>query len=96
MYTLEPSVSAAPKIWTGFVKPAWPLFADDTLVKSNAVFGGVVEDQWVGKVASVSSQCHAVFLSQLRLDRDIADRTFCGVVGDHVSRYITSDGVSRF
>ena len=45
LYTLEPSISAAPKILTGFMKPARPLFADDALVKSNAVFGGVAEDQ---------------------------------------------------
>ena len=56
LYTLEPSVSAAPKIWTGFVKPAWALFEEDTLVKSNAVFAGVLEDRRLGAVASVSSE----------------------------------------
>jgi hypothetical protein len=56
LYTIEPSVSAAPKIWTGFVKPAWALFGEDTLAKSNAVFAGVVEDKWLGEVASVSSE----------------------------------------
>ena len=55
LYTLEPSVSAAPKIWTGFVKPAWALFEEDILVKSNAVFTGVVEDRWLGAAANVSS-----------------------------------------
>jgi len=54
LYTIEPSVSAAPKIWTGFVKPAWALFEEDILVKSNAVFSGVVNDKWSGAVASVS------------------------------------------
>ncbi|PMD30049.1 hypothetical protein L207DRAFT_592813 [Hyaloscypha variabilis F] len=56
LYTIQPSVSAAPKIWTGFVKPAWALFEEDILVKSNAVFAGVVDDKWSGVVASVSSE----------------------------------------
>jgi hypothetical protein len=56
LYTIQPSVSAAPKIWTGFVKPAWALFEEDILVKSNAVFAGVVDDKWLGVVASVSSE----------------------------------------
>jgi hypothetical protein len=56
LYTVEPSVSAAPKIWIGFVKPAWALFEENTLVKSNAVFAGVVDDKWLGMVASVSSE----------------------------------------
>jgi len=56
LYTIQPSVSAAPKIWTGFVKPAWALFEEDVLVKSNAVFAGVVDDKWLGVVASVSSE----------------------------------------
>jgi hypothetical protein len=55
LYTIEPSVSATPKIWTGFVKPAWVLFEEDVLVKSNAVFTGVVDDKWLGAAASVSS-----------------------------------------
>jgi len=55
LFTIEPSVSAAPKIWTGFVKPAWALFEEDILVKSNAVFAGVVDDRWLGATASVSS-----------------------------------------
>ena len=54
LYTIEPSVSAAPKIWTGFVKPSWALFEEDILVKSNAVFAGVVDDKWSGAVATVS------------------------------------------
>jgi hypothetical protein len=54
LFTIEPSVCAAPKIWTGFVKPAWALFKEDILVKSNAVFAGVVDDRWLGATASVS------------------------------------------
>ena len=54
VYTIEPSVSAAPKIWTGFVKPAWALFEEHILVKSNAVFSGVVDDKWSSAVATVS------------------------------------------
>lgn len=38
------------------MKPAWALFGEDTLAKSNAVFAGVVEDKWLGEVASVSSE----------------------------------------
>ena len=56
LYTLEPSVAVAPKIWTGFVKPAWVLFEKEILIKSNAVFAGVVNDRWLGMVASVSSK----------------------------------------
>jgi hypothetical protein len=55
LFTIEPSVSATPQIWTGFVKPAWVLFEEDILVKSNAVFAGVVDDRWLSVVASVSS-----------------------------------------
>ena len=36
------------------MKPAWALFKEDILVKSNAVFSGVVDDKWSGAVASVS------------------------------------------
>ena len=56
LFTLEPSVAVAPKIWTGFVKPAWVLFDMEILIKGNAVFAGVVNDRWLGMVASVSSK----------------------------------------
>ncbi len=36
------------------MKPAWALFEEDILVKSNAVFAGVVDDRWLGATASVS------------------------------------------
>ena len=38
------------------MKPAWALFEEDILVKSNAVFAGTVVDKWLGEVASVSSE----------------------------------------
>jgi len=38
------------------VKPAWALFEEDFLVKNNAVLAGVVDDRWLGPVASVSSE----------------------------------------
>jgi len=38
------------------VKPAWALFEEDILVKSNAVFAGVVDDRWLGAVANVRSE----------------------------------------
>lgn len=52
LYTIEPSVATAPTIWKGFVKPAWALFEKDILVKSNAVFAGVINDRWLGEVAT--------------------------------------------
>jgi hypothetical protein len=66
LFIIEPSVSAAPKIWTGFVKPAWALFEEDILVKNNAVFAGVVDDRWLGATASVS----AAFRVLLDLNED--------------------------
>ena len=36
------------------MKPAWALIKEDILVKSNAVFAGVVDDRWLGTTASVS------------------------------------------
>jgi hypothetical protein len=56
LYTLEPSIAIAPEIWTGFVKPAWVLFEKEILIKSNAVFAGVVNDRWLGTVSSISSK----------------------------------------
>ena len=38
------------------MKPAWALIEEDILVKSNAVFAGVVSDRWLGSVACVSSE----------------------------------------
>ena len=38
------------------MKPAWALIEEDILMKSNAVFAGVVDDRWLGPVASVSSE----------------------------------------
>lgn len=51
------------------MKPAWALFEEDILVKGNAVFAGVVDDRWLGAVASVSSEFR-VFLG---LDEGDAD-----------------------
>jgi hypothetical protein len=56
LVTIEPSVSAAPQIWTGFVKPVWALFQEDVLMQSSAVFAGVMDDNYLGTVASVSSK----------------------------------------
>jgi hypothetical protein len=67
MYTLEPSIAARPRIYRGYVKPGFPLFEDETLAESRAVFGGVVDDRYVGTVASVSPLSFAcVKLLQLR------------------------------
>jgi len=45
---------AEPKIFRGYVKPSFPLFAEDLLVVERAVFGGLVNDRDMGSVASVS------------------------------------------
>ncbi|MCJ1244324.1 hypothetical protein MMC30_001522 [Trapelia coarctata] len=56
MYSLEPNVAARPKVWKGYVRPAFPLFEKEELVKGGAVFGGFVsmEDRYGdgGKAAS--------------------------------------------
>lgn len=54
LYDLQPCIAATPQIWHGYVNPTFPLFSTDILVTSNAVFGGIVDDQFNGKVASVS------------------------------------------
>jgi hypothetical protein len=53
MYTLTPSIASEPCISRGYVKPSFPLFDDQMLAESRAVFGGVVDDRYVGTVASV-------------------------------------------
>ncbi|KAJ9639322.1 hypothetical protein H2199_006355 [Coniosporium tulheliwenetii] len=52
LYNLEPCIAAPPQLWQGYVNPTFPLFSTDILVTSNAVFGGIVDDQFNGKVAS--------------------------------------------
>ena len=56
LYSLEPNVAARPKIWKGYVRPAFPLFEKEELVKGGAVFGGFVsmEDRYgdAGKAAT--------------------------------------------
>jgi hypothetical protein len=54
MWEVRPNVKAEPKIWTGYVLPAFPLWKNDTLVERGAVFMGVVEDGDMGLVATVS------------------------------------------
>jgi hypothetical protein len=56
VYTLTPNVAAQPCIWIGYVVSAFPLWRNETLVESNAVFGGVVDDRDMGIVTSVRSQ----------------------------------------
>lgn len=48
--------STDPEIWRDFVQPNFPIFPEDILVESEAVFGGLVERKFLrGQVASVSS-----------------------------------------
>ncbi len=54
LYTLAPCIAATPQFWQGYVMPVFPLFSSDILVTCNAVFTGVVDDRFNGKVASVS------------------------------------------
>ncbi len=54
LYTLAPCIAATPQFWHGYVMPVFPLFTSDILVTSNAVFTGIVDDRFNGRVASVS------------------------------------------
>jgi len=54
LWEARPNVKAEPKIWTGYVLPAFPLWTNETLVEREAVFMGVVDDGDMGPVATVS------------------------------------------
>ena len=49
---VRPSCPSA-SCFTGYVNPGFPLIDSDLLVRSKAVFGGVVEDAYVGSVTTV-------------------------------------------
>lgn len=55
-YILQPSVGSTPDCFTDHVtNPAFPLVTNDFLRNLNAVFGGVVQDSFVGWAQSVSN-----------------------------------------
>lgn len=54
-WTLHPAITSPPNLWQGYVSPAFPLIPRDFLVTNGAVFGGIVDDSYVGKVATVCS-----------------------------------------
>ena len=53
-WLLDPAITSPPSLFQGYVTPAFPLIARDLLVTSGAVFGGVVNDPYVGEVSTVS------------------------------------------
>jgi hypothetical protein len=52
-WILDPAITSPPSLWQGYVVPAFPLIPRDLLVTSGAVFGGIVDDPYVGQVATV-------------------------------------------
>ena len=54
-WILDPAITSPPNIWQGYVSPAFPLIPRDFLVTNGAVFGGIVDDSYVGEVATVCS-----------------------------------------
>jgi hypothetical protein len=52
---LHPAITSPPNLWQGYVSPAFPLIPRDFLVTNGAVFGGIVDDSYVGEVATVCS-----------------------------------------
>lgn len=57
LWLLEGSFGSAPSCFNAYVSlPGFPLLTGDLLASSNASFGGVVDDPWVGRAESVSSE----------------------------------------
>ena len=54
-WILDPAITSPPNLWQGYVTPAFPLIPRSFLVKNGAVFGGIVDDPYVGEVATVRS-----------------------------------------
>jgi hypothetical protein len=54
-WILDPAITSPPNLWQGYVTPAFPLIPRDFLVTQGAVFGGIVDDPYVGEVATVCS-----------------------------------------
>jgi hypothetical protein len=52
-WILSPAVASPAQCFQGYVNPAFPLISAELLIASGAVFGGVVEDPFVGSVATV-------------------------------------------
>ena len=52
-WILSPAITSPANCFRGAVNPGFPLLADDFLVTNDAVFAGVVNDAYVGKVVAV-------------------------------------------
>jgi hypothetical protein len=52
-WILNPAITSRPDLWQGYVSPAFPLIPRDFLVTNGAVFGGLVDDPYVGEVSTV-------------------------------------------
>ena len=57
VYTFTPNVATKPALFSDYVVPGFPLWEADTLVKSSAVYGGLVDDRDMGTVTSVRICC---------------------------------------
>jgi hypothetical protein len=55
-YLIGPTAGSKPSCFNERVsQPGFPLLTADLLISANAVYGGIVEDQWAGTVTSVSA-----------------------------------------
>jgi hypothetical protein len=54
-WILTPAITSRPDLFQGYVIPAFPLITSDFLVTNGAVFGGVVNDPYVGEVSTACS-----------------------------------------
>ncbi len=55
-WLLEPAITSPPSLYQGYGTPGFPLIPRDLLVTSGAVFGGIVNDPYVGEVATVRAR----------------------------------------
>lgn len=85
MWTLSPAVASEPEFFSGYVVPAFPIIPSDLLVASNAVYAGVVQDPYVGKMTAVSySSCvrHPVVVGLIP-ERYVVGHTVCRSAANH-------------
>ena len=74
LWEVRPNVKAEPKIWTGYVLPAFPLWKNNTLAEMGAVFMGVIEDPDMETVATVSCALFLCFICCIYITEDLGKR----------------------
>jgi len=68
-WILSPAITSPADCVRGAVSPAFPLLADDFLVTNNAIFAGVVDDAYVGKVVAWNVMYQGAIPVTLLLDQ---------------------------